>query len=318
MGVYNIEVTITLNDQISAGLKKIGDQLKALDAQVNSLQRNLNKGFSGIGSAAKASAAAAGEHTRALQGAARAQQLLLGDARRTREETGRMSKEARDFLATADRLRRGGGGGRSSGGGGEGGRGGGGFLGGGGWGSAIRFMTGMEAAHLGLEGAKHSLSSAGDLDREQRLLVARGWNPGQQQQMLAAARSASANVPQVSQAKALHGLSELVYASGHLDFGLAQLEPLLKANEVIKAQLGNEAAGRHIDQLMELTKSGELKGLIQDPQAWKQWLDTSTQIALSSGGLVPPAAMYNAFKYARSSLAGYDPDFIKQYMPELV
>jgi hypothetical protein len=35
--VYRIGVTISLNDQISAGLRAIGEQLSALDAKVQSL-----------------------------------------------------------------------------------------------------------------------------------------------------------------------------------------------------------------------------------------------------------------------------------------
>jgi hypothetical protein len=322
MGVYNIEVTIHLNDQISAGLRAIGEQLKGLDAMAQALQGHLNKGFVGLNAGARAGVAAAQEHTRAIEGTARAQQLLLANMTRTREETGRMSREVRDFLGMADRMRgggAGGGGGAGRGGGGGGGRGGAGFFGGfGDFGHALRFMGAYEGAHLAFEGVKHSFSSAGDLDREMRLLQSRGWNPAQQQQMIDAARRASGNVQQVSQAKALHGLGELVYASGHLDFGLRNLEGVLKANEVIKAQLGGEAGARHLDQMMELVKSGELKGFIQDQSKFSQWLDTSTQVALSTGGLVPPSKMFSAFKYARSALAGYDPAFIKSYLPELV
>ena len=75
--VYRIGVTITLNGQISAGLRAIGAELSALDAKVQALQGHLNSGFANMGAGMRAGVAAAHEHTRAIEGTARAHQLLL-------------------------------------------------------------------------------------------------------------------------------------------------------------------------------------------------------------------------------------------------
>jgi hypothetical protein len=111
----------------------------------------------------------------------------------------------------------------------------------------------------------------------------------------------------------LQHVRELRYAFGDTDTALKYLDAVSKANSVL-----NSVKGGSSDQVWELVKSLEMKGLTADPDSFMSYVDTMTKATVASGGKVTPQQFMSAFKYGRTSMFGWDETFVGQYLPRLI
>jgi hypothetical protein len=183
-------------------------------------------------------------------------------------------------------------------------------------------LIGALGLGFGAHRVGHAIASgfgkAGTLDSELAMLDLAGFSADQRQRMIAQAHSTANLVPQTTTAQNLHRLRELTYAFGDVEHALVSLTDTAKVMQVVTAAHGGERAGHFHDQVMEIVKGGELKNYINTPDEFRKWLDMTVRSSIATGGLVTPAATFQALKYARSAIHGYDDEFMSKYLPEII
>lgn len=106
---------------------------------------------------------------------------------------------------------------------------------------------------------------------------------------------------------------ELRYAFGGTDDALKYLEVVSKANSVL-----NSVKGGGGDQVWELVKALEQKGLTANPDEFMSYVNTMTKAVVATGGKVTPAQFMGTFKYGRTAMLGWDENFVGNYLPRLI
>ena len=92
------------------------------------------------------------------------------------------------------------------------------------------------------------------------------------------------------------------------------LEMVAKAQLVLDSLTGDKKKG---DQIWELVKSGEMKGLTQKPEEFESLMVGMIKAAVSNPKIMP-SDFFSAFKYGRSAMYGWDEEFITQFLPTLI
>ena len=130
---------------------------------------------------------------------------------------------------------------------------------------------------------------------------------------MAAAMETSGKVLTSVYAENLAHVRELRYAFGDTPDAVKYLTEVTKANAVLNAVKGGGS-----DQVWELVKSLEQKGLTAKPDEFMSYVGQMTKAVVASGGRVTPAQFFSAFKYGRTAVLGWDETFITQYLPRLI
>lgn len=167
-------------------------------------------------------------------------------------------------------------------------------------------------------GALAKLAQKGsEVNHQLELMKIQGAGVGEIQAASAAAMAVSGKVLTTTYSENLKHLRELKYAFGDMPDAMRYLETVSKANAVLNAMNGGHGAGGR-DQVWELVKSLEQKGLTAKPEEFQHYVDQMTKAVVASGGKVTPAAFFAAFKYGRTAMLGWDETFITQYLPRLI
>lgn len=167
-------------------------------------------------------------------------------------------------------------------------------------------------------GALAKLAQKGsEVNHQLELMKIQGAGAAEIQQASAAAMAVSGKVLTTTYAENLKHLRELKYAFGDMPDAMRYLETVSKSNAILNAMNGGKGAGGR-DQVWELVKSLEQKGLTAKPEEFQSYVDQMTKAVVASGGKVTPAAFFAAFKYGRTAMLGWDETFISQYLPRLI
>lgn len=174
---------------------------------------------------------------------------------------------------------------------------------------AVGVITG--SAMLG--GLAKLASYGSDVNHQLELMKVAGMQNAEIQQSIAQAMKTSALVQTTTYAGNLEHIRELRYAFGNSDKANQYLTDVSQANAVLNAVKGGGS-----DQVWELVKSLEQKGLTTDPSAFMSYVNQMTKVVEATGGKVTPSQFFSTFKYGRTAMLGWDEDFITQYLPRLI
>jgi hypothetical protein len=164
-------------------------------------------------------------------------------------------------------------------------------------------------------GGMHKIIKAGaEVVHQQELLKLAGATNEEQQIALSKAYEISAKVQTTNIADNLKHLRELRYAFGDMDKAAQFIEKVTKANAV----LGSVKGDMFTDQVWELVKSLEQKGETINPDTFNEYIDVMQKATIASGGKVTPQEFFQAFKYGRIAMLGWDKEFIGMYLPRLI
>ncbi len=159
--------------------------------------------------------------------------------------------------------------------------------------------------------AEHGKEVAHQLE----LMKIKGMEFGEIQEANARALEVTSTVLTTTYSGNLKHISELRYAFGGTADAMQYLEAVSKANAVLNAVKGG-AGG--VDQVWELVKSLEQKGLTTTPEEFLSYADAMTKAVVATGGKVTPAMFQSAFKYGRTAMLGWDESFIGEILPRLI
>lgn len=163
-------------------------------------------------------------------------------------------------------------------------------------------------------GAVAKLAKAGgDVNHQLELMKAAGMKNAEIFASQAQAMKTMAAVQTTTFAGNLEHIRELRYAFGHTNEANQYLSQVTRSNAVL-----NAVKGGGTDQVWELVKSLEQKGLTTDPQAFMQYVNDMTKVVEATGGRVTPAMYMQSIKYGRTAALGWDESFITGALPRLI
>jgi hypothetical protein len=181
------------------------------------------------------------------------------------------------------------------------------------WRTGLLGVAGVMGGSMIL-GAMAKMADKGkDIVHQFELMKIQGMSISETQQAAAAAMRVSGSVLTSSYAENLKHMRELRYAFGDTGTAAQYLEPVTRANSILNAMMGGKK-----DEVWDLVKGLEQKGLTADPKAFNSYIETMTKAVVGSGGKVTPSAFFSAFKYGRTAMLGWDETFVGQYLPRLI
>lgn len=183
----------------------------------------------------------------------------------------------------------------------------------GGWAKAIGGTAAIMGGVAIIGGLVKIAKHGADVNHQLNLMKIQGMQVGEIQLASAKAMEVSGKVLTSTYSENLAHLRELRYAFGDTPDAMKYLETVTKANAVL-----NSVKGGGKDQVWELVKSLEQKGLTANPQEFESYVGQMTKAIVASGGKVTPAQFFSAFKYGRTSMLGWDETFVTQYLPRLI
>lgn len=163
-----------------------------------------------------------------------------------------------------------------------------------------------------------ALGKGGSLQDEMTALELLGIDTKIIDRVVKEARDTSHLIPQSTTAEALHSFRELRYAFADTGHAVETMTEMARFGATLAKSVGADKAMQIRSQVYEAVKSAELKNQIKGPAEFKAWLDMLQRIATVSGGIVTPAAMFQALKFSRGAVHGYDREFTSLFLPEIV
>jgi hypothetical protein len=152
-----------------------------------------------------------------------------------------------------------------------------------------------------------------EVNHQLELMKIAGMTNGEIQASMAQSMKTSGNVMTTTLSENLAHVRELRYAFGDTSKAMEHLDTVSKANSVLNSIKG----GGH-DQVWELVKALENKGLTADPKSFESYINTMTKVTEATGGKVTPANFMSTFKYGRTAMLGWDEDFIGGALPRSI
>jgi hypothetical protein len=152
-----------------------------------------------------------------------------------------------------------------------------------------------------------------EVNHQLELMKLQGMEVAEVHQSMAAAMATSGNVLTSVYSENLKHVRELRYAFGDTPDAVKYLEAVTKANAALNAVKGGGQ-----DQVWELVKSLEQKGLTAKPDEFMSYIAQMTKAIVASGGRVTPGQFFSTFKYGRTAMLGWDETFITQFLPRLI
>jgi hypothetical protein len=172
----------------------------------------------------------------------------------------------------------------------------------------------MMAGGVGLLKLFSDLADKGsEIVHQLELMKGVGMKAGEIQGARSFGFQVSKAVPNVSVAEALRHLTELRYAFGDLETAKKYAIPLERSNAILESVKPGSS-----DQVWEMVKALEQKGLTLKPDEFMSYVNTMTKVVQASLGKVDPQAFFQAFKYGRTAMLGWDEEFVGQYLPRLI
>jgi hypothetical protein len=180
------------------------------------------------------------------------------------------------------------------------------------------YAFGAGAHRIG-HGLAVGLGQAGALQAEMSYLDVLGIDPAQKKRIIEEARRTTGVVPNVTTAETLHTFRELRYAFANENHAIESMADMAKFQTSLSALVSDKSkAGQLREQTYEMVKSAELRNQIKSPAEFRRFQDMILAAAHSSGGIVDPSSIFQAFKYSRGALHAYDEDFTRLFLPEIV
>lgn len=181
------------------------------------------------------------------------------------------------------------------------------------WAAAAGGIAAIIGGSAMLGGMAKLVEHGRELVHQQELMRIAGMNNQEIAEATAKAYATSAAVQTTTISENLRHLRELRYAFGNLETAQKYLDQVAKANTILNAVKGGAQ-----DQVWELVKSLEQKGETINPADFMKYVDIMTQAVISTGGRVTPQQFFQAFKYGRTAMLGWDETFVGQYLPRLI
>lgn len=185
----------------------------------------------------------------------------------------------------------------------------------GGWGTALGVVGSILAAGAIAEGLAKIAKEGAKVNKELALMKISGMGSQEIDGSVSVAKAAAGRQLDTDLVGNLKRIRELRAAFGDTEDAEKYLPFVNNARTVLDAMTGNSKVG---DQIWELVKSGELKGLTQNPEQFKSLMEGMVKANVMSGGKTTPADFFGAFKYGRSAMYGWDEKFITQFLPTLM
>lgn len=181
------------------------------------------------------------------------------------------------------------------------------------WALAIGGMGAIMAGGAIFGGMVKLAEHGAEVNHQLELMKLQGMQIAEINQAAARAMGVSGSVLTSTYSENLKHVRELRYAFGDTPDALKYLEAVTKANATLNAMKGGGS-----DQVWELVKGLEEKGLTAKPEEFLSYIDQMTKAVVASGGKVTPAQFFSAFKYGRTATLGWDETFVTQYLPRLI
>jgi hypothetical protein len=166
-------------------------------------------------------------------------------------------------------------------------------------------------------GVAVGLQKGGNLQQEMSMLELLGLPGDVRAQVLSEAQKTANLIPQVSTQDALHSFREMRYAFASTDHAIESMVEMAKFSAVLGRVADPDKADQAKREVFEAVKSSELKNYL-DHDSFSWFLDSMVKVATSTGGRVTPGSIFQALKYSRSALHGYDKEFTSLFAPELM
>ncbi len=157
--------------------------------------------------------------------------------------------------------------------------------------------------------AKHG----GAVNHQLELMKIAGMDNAEIQDSIAQAMKTTGSVMTTTLSENLAHIRELRYAFGETSTAMQHLDEISKANAIL-----NSIKGGGKDQVWELVKSLEQKGLTYKPEEFSSYVDTMTKVIEATGGKVTPEMFMSTFKYGRTAMLGWDEAFVGGALPRLM
>lgn len=181
------------------------------------------------------------------------------------------------------------------------------------WKPALAGAAAILAGGLMLDGMSKLADHGADVNHQLELMKTAGMQNSEIQSALAQAMKTSGDVQTTVLSENLAHIRELRYAFGETATAMKDLDLISKSNAVL-----NAVKGGGVDQVWELVKALEGKGLTYDPGQFASYVDTMTKVVEATGGKVTPQSFMSAFKYGRTATLGWDEGFVGGALPRLI
>ena len=181
------------------------------------------------------------------------------------------------------------------------------------WGLAVGGVAGIMGGAAILGGLAAIAKGGEDVNHQLELMKLQGMQFSEIQQAASRAMQVSGSVLTSTYADNLAHIRELRYAFGDSQDAMKYLESVTKANATLNAMTGGGT-----DQVWEMVKALEQKGLTADPDQFMSYVDQMTKAVVATGGKVTPQQFMSTFKYGRTAMLGWDEAFTTQYLPRLI
>jgi len=182
-----------------------------------------------------------------------------------------------------------------------------------GWKPALVGAAAILAGGAILDGMSKLADHGADVNHQLELMKTAGMNYAEIQGAITQAMKTTGDVQTTVFSENLAHIRELRYAFGDVAVAMQHLDEISKANSVL-----NAVKGGGTDQVWELVKSLEGKGLTYDPAQFASYVDTMTKVVEATGGKVTPQSFMSAFKYGRTATLGWDEGFVGGALPRLI
>lgn len=181
------------------------------------------------------------------------------------------------------------------------------------WGLAIGGVAAILGGSAMVKGLASLAKHGGEVNHQLELMKIAGMQNSEIQASLAQAMKTTGSVMTTTLSENLAHIRELRYAFGDTSVAISHMDEISKSNAVLNAIKGG---GK--DQVWDLVKSLEQKGLTFDPKQFSSYVDTMTKVVEASGGKVTPQMFMSTFKYGRTAMLGWDEAFVGGALPRLI
>jgi hypothetical protein len=181
------------------------------------------------------------------------------------------------------------------------------------WGLAIGGVAAILGGSAMLKGLAGLAKHGGEVNHQLELMKIAGMQNGEIQASLAQAMKTTGGVTTTTLADNLKHIRELRFAFGDTSKAMLHLNEVSKADAIL-----NSIKGGGKDQVWDLVKSLEQKGVTIDPKEFASYVNTMTKVVEASGGKVTPQMFQSTFKYGRTAMLGWDEAFVGGALPRLI
>ncbi|WP_267355258.1 hypothetical protein [Methylobacterium sp. GC_Met_3] len=185
-------------------------------------------------------------------------------------------------------------------------------------GLAAGAAAGAVSAHSVVHGTVDGLKAGARLQHETVALKNAGRTPEEFAQIERASRETVKAVPTATFEENLKVINETVSAFGSLDHALEHLTFMQKASEPVNAAAGGKITDNAGEMGNKMARFAEERGSAGDGHRFERETEGLVRAMVFSGGNFNPHEAINFAQQAKSSLRGYDEEFLTTIMPSIV